>query len=82
MSYGIEHELRVYEECKQHADYEIDRLTGLCDALLQRETNSTGSETDSIREEIAKYRSQISDLEEENRDTNEKIRELKEKVRT
>ena len=80
MNGGTEHELRVYDECKRHADYEIGRLTGLCDALLQRDTRLTGPETDSINEEIAKYRSQIANLEAENLGTNEKIRELRAKI--
>ena len=78
---GIDSDIRALEECQKHNDHEIERLLGLCDALLHREANSTNaSEIDDIRAEISAYRDRISKHEADNTDTAAKLRELRDRA--
>ena len=74
---GIDNDIRALEECRRSNDHEIGRLSQLCTALMQRETQSTNaSEIDSIRNEISKYRDQISNYQSDNARISVKLREL------
>lgn len=78
---GIDSDIRALEECQKRNDREIERLLGLCDALLYREANSTNAlEIDDIRAEISAYRDQISKHEADNTDTAAKLRELRDRA--
>lgn len=78
MSFGTDGAIRSLEERRECNMKQVERLMDLCDASIQRMTESTdGHEIDDLRGEIARYRHEIITYETENMEIEREQRGLK-----